>query len=106
MTVIQNAKAVLEDLVLEDATILVENGRILSVESGEKQLPDGAEVIDAEGLYVGPGFVDIHVHGGNGYMFDAEPLSAAEHFLRHGETTVLATLYYTLSKDEWLAAVQ
>ena len=106
MTVITNAKAVLEDSVLENATILVENGRILSVGCSEDAFPADSEIIDAEGLYVGPGFVDIHVHGGDGHMFDAEPLSAAEHFLRHGETTVLATLYYTLSKEEWLDSVR
>jgi N-acetylglucosamine-6-phosphate deacetylase len=55
---------------------------------------------------VGPGFVDIHVHGGNGHFFYSEPEEAAEHFLSHGETTVMATLYYDLSKDEFLESVR
>ena len=105
MIVIQNAKAVLEDEIREDVRIFVENGRIVSIGTQDDVLPENAEIIDGEGLYVGPGFVDIHVHGGNGYMFDSDPLRAAAHFLSHGETTLLATLYYTLSREELLASV-
>ena len=102
---IKNAKAVLEDRILNDAVILIENKKIVSV-GVNTDIPEGSQIIDAEGLYVGPGFVDIHVHGGNGSMFYADPIGAAEHFLSHGETTVLATLYYDLSKEELLDSVK
>ena len=39
-------------------------------------------------------------------MFDAEPLQAAEHFVRNGETTILATLYYNLSKEGFLDSIK
>ena len=107
VTAIINAKAVLEDSILEDAVILAENGRIVSVgTSGDTKIPNDSQIIDAEGFFVGPGFVDIHVHGGGGNMFYAEPGLAAEHFLSHGETTVLATLYYDLSKEELIDSIK
>lgn len=106
MTAIVNAKAVLDGFVLEDAVILLEGDRISAVApAAALPVPEGAEVIDAKGLYVGPGLVDIHVHGGNGAMFSDDPGRAAEHFLSHGETSQLATLYYTLSREELIAAM-
>lgn len=43
-----------------------------------------------------PGFVDIHNHGGGGYAFTSDQVSAAraaaEFHLRHGTTTMLASL--------------
>ena len=107
MVCIHNAKVVLETGVLFDGVILLDGDRILAVgDRREVEIPADCQLIDAEGAYVGPGFVDIHVHGGNGHMFDTEPLQAAEHFLRNGETTVLATLYYNLSKEGFLDSIK
>lgn len=107
MKAIINASLVLEDGILFDGAILTDKGRIVSFgPMDETEIPTGAEVYDAQGKYVGPGFVDIHCHGGDGIMFDADPARAAAHFLAHGETTVLATLYYNLSYDEMLAAIR
>ena len=107
MVYIHNAKVVLETGILFDGAILLDGDRIAWVgDRRDAQIPDGCEMLDAEGAYVGPGFVDIHVHGGNGYMFDTEPLQAAEHFLRNGETTQLATLYYNLSKEGFLDSIK
>lgn len=107
MVYIHNAKVVLETGILFDGAILLDGDRIAWVgDRRDAQIPDGCEMLDAEGAYVGPGFVDIHVHGGNGYMFDTEPLQAAEHFLKNGETTQLATLYYNLSKEGFLDSIK
>lgn len=107
MIAIQNAKVVLEHGILFDGVILVENDRILACgKASEVAVPAGAEIVDAQGAYVGPGLVDIHVHGGNGHFFYAEPEAAAEHFLAHGETTIMATLYYDLSRDAFLESVR
>lgn len=107
MVCIHNAKVVLETGILFDGVILLDGDRILAVgDRREVEIPADCQMIDAEGAYVGPGFVDIHVHGGNGHMFDTEPLQAAEHFLRNGETTILATLYYNLSKEGFLDSIK
>ena len=107
MVCIQNAKVVLETGILFDGAILLDGDRIAWVgERREAEIPADCHIIDAEGAYVGPGFVDIHVHGGNGHMFDAEPLQAAEHFVKNGETTILATLYYNLSKEGFLDSIK
>ena len=107
MVCIHNAKVVLETGILWDGVVLLEDDRIAAVgERRDTEIPAGCEMIDAKGAYVGPGFVDIHVHGGNGHMFDAEPLQAAEHFLKNGETTILATLYYNLSKEGFLESIK
>ncbi len=42
------------------ADILIENDRIVAI--GENISPEGAEVFDAQGLVVSPGFIDMHVH--------------------------------------------
>ncbi len=44
----------------ETADVLIEDGRIAAVEAS-LEVP-GAEVIDARGLWVAPGFVDLHTH--------------------------------------------
>lgn len=52
--------------------------------------------IDAEGLYIAPGFIDMHVHGGNGYdVLDGSSKSVREiaaFHARGGTTSFLATV--------------
>lgn len=107
MICIQNAKVVLENGILWDGVVLVEDERIAAVgKRGEVDVPARAEVIDAGGAYVGPGFVDIHVHGGGGHSFPGDPLAAAEYFLRRGTTSVLPTTYHTLDKQGFLDSIE
>lgn len=106
MIAIRNARLVLEDRILEKGVVLIDNGMIYDFgEEGTVAIPADAEVYDAEGRYVGPGFVDIHVHGGGGHMLYRNPLGAAAHFLRCGTTTVLATTYTDMDTDEMVAAI-
>ena len=107
MICIENAKVVLTDGIIFDGVVLVDNDKITAVgQAGQVEIPENAQHIDARGAYVGPGFVDIHVHGGGDAMFDTDPAKAAQFFLKHGATTVLATLYTNLSKDEFIASTQ
>lgn len=104
---IKNSKLVLENEVLENGVLQIDNGKIVKIGTlAQIDIPENETVIDANGLYVGPGFVDIHTHGGGGYMFETDPEKAAEHFLAHGETSILATLYYDLSKKELCEAIE
>ncbi len=106
MLCITNAKVVLENGIIFDGRILLDGDKIVAVgNASEIEIPQNTEIIDAEGRYVGPGFVDIHNHGGNGTMYHQDPIKTAEYFLSHGETTQLAALYYDLSKEDFLAAI-
>src|SRR5215475_13985482 len=58
-------------------------------------IPPEAERIDAGGLYIAPGFVDIHVHGGAGSDFmDATPTdidTVFRYHSAHGTTSLCPT---------------
>jgi len=102
MNAIINAKAVLPGGVVDNATILHENGRIVAA-GRDVEVPAGARVLDAKGMWVGPGFVDIHVHGdGGACCWEDDPEKVAPHHLRHGSTTVVATMTYWFSPADLL----
>ncbi|HEV2904624.1 MAG TPA: amidohydrolase family protein, partial [Pyrinomonadaceae bacterium] len=42
--------------------LLIEDGRITGVLNRGEAAPDGVEIIDATGLVVAPGFIDLHAH--------------------------------------------
>jgi dihydroorotase len=42
--------------------LLIEDGRVVDLLSQSDSVPEGAEVFDATGLVVAPGFIDLHVH--------------------------------------------
>ena len=107
MIYIENADIVTETGILKNGALLAENGTITKIgTAGAFKVPENASKIDAKGLYLGPGFVDIHVHGGGGYNFFDNPEKAAQHFLKHGETTVLAASYTTYTKAEYLTSIE
>lgn len=94
--VITHGTAILPDRVIENATVHCLNGRIAWVgAAGRKKAPAGAEVVDARGGYISPGFVDIHVHGGAGADFmdgTAEAVrTVCRAHARHGTTTLFPT---------------
>ena len=78
---------------LFDGYIYFDGEKILSVSKQEQPCD---LLHDFTGRYVSPGFIDMHVHGGNGADFcKAEPDKvawAADFHLRHGTTTILPTV--------------
>jgi len=108
MTVIQNAQIVLENGILWDGAIIIEDDRIIKY-GKESELMDNvlgdAVLINAEGAYVGPGFVDLHVHEGGEYSTYYEPEESSDYFLRHGATSILATIPYDLDFEHFLKAI-
>lgn len=90
----RNGGIVLKDRLLEDGWVLVEHDRIAAV--GRGTCPErAAEVIDLAGGYLCPGFIDLHVHGGDGADFmdgtrEAFATVCRAH-LRHGTTSLLPT---------------
>ena len=101
MIAIKNATLVMKDHLIPDAVLLIDDGVIADFgEMRTTPIPEGCEVIDAQGQFVGPGLVDIHNHAGGGHWFYDEPEAAAQFNLQHGTTSVLATLYFNMNKDQ------
>jgi len=92
ITRIKNGKLILRDKVAEKQYLYFENGVIKDITDEEKSFDCE---IDAEGNYVSPGFIDVHIHGGGGYDFmdgGTEPIiNALDFHLKHGTTSVLPT---------------
>ena len=79
MKAIIHAKAVTPGGILDDATLLMEGGFIQAV-GNNLEVPAEAEVLDAQGMWVGPGFVDIHLHGdGINGRWEWDPVPVASH---------------------------
>lgn len=94
--IITNANIVTEREVIEGGHIVLDGGTIRSI--GRADAPVGGlsgETIDAQGGWVLPGFVDVHVHGGYGADFmDAsrESLDTITKFHGgNGTTSIVAT---------------
>lgn len=66
------------------ADIVVDDSRIVKV--GHLKNIEARDTIDATGMYVSPGFIDVHSHAGSGLVKSG--LSDAEPLLRQGITTV------------------
>jgi len=87
-------------------SVVVEDGRIAEVSEGKA--PQG-RVLDFEGCYVVPGFVDIHVHGGAGEdVMDASDggLDRLSLFLAAGGVTSFLATTNTDSHERTLKAVR
>ena len=105
MRAIVNGKIVLPDRVLEGAALLYDQ-KILGVAT-ESEVPAEAERIDAQGNYVIPGLLDMHIHGYLGEdasdgSFDGIRIMA-EGVAKNGVTSFLPTTM-TVSYDELRAA--
>jgi len=94
--IITNATAVRHGNVEPNTSIIIENGVISAILSRSSiELSAFDRVIDAKGMYVSAGFIELHTHGVNGYDFmDAEPkgfLKALRDYPHYGVTGVYPT---------------
>ena len=107
MIAIKNATLVMRDHFIPDAVLLVEDGKIAAFGEARKMtIPAGCEEYDAKGLYVGPGFVDIHTHSDGKIFFQDDPKTAAQHHMKHGTTTLFPALYYSMDTAGYLASIK
>lgn len=92
---------------LKDGSVLINDGKILEITNSDLAVI-GATVIDAKGMFIVPGFISMHCHGGGGHDFtegtpEAFKTAAAAH-LKHGSTTIFPTLSSTTFENIRLAA--
>lgn len=70
--------------------VLIEAGRIVKVEEGVSEPAD--EVIDAKGMYVMPGFIDLHVHLRDPGLTYKETLATGGAAAAHGGVTTVCAM--------------
>ena len=93
MIYIKNAIVYSPQQRIENAAVLVSGGRIAAV--GDVACPPDALAIDADGLLLVPGFIDLQFNGGFGHDFTADPTTiwqVAEGLPRWGVTAFLPTI--------------
>ncbi|MBQ5864858.1 MAG: N-acetylglucosamine-6-phosphate deacetylase [Bacteroidales bacterium] len=80
---------------LKGGSIVISDNKILEVFNCELPII-GAKIIDAKGMYITPGGVEIHCHGGGGrdFMEGTEDAfrTAVEAHMQHGTTSIFPTL--------------
>lgn len=85
-TIITPTRRVSGDLVVED-------GRVVEIRPRGAATSAHEHVVDCRGLFVGPGLVDIHVHGGQGHDFvtgdPQEVIAGCEYHLSVGTTSIV-----------------
>lgn len=110
-TIIANARIVLSDRVVPRGYLVFRDGVVAEI--GEGAAPQGTVATDAGGRTTTAGLVDVHTHGVETYLYErsGEDLRrGVSRLARFGTTTVLPTLYSTMSRAhlahlEGLAAV-
>jgi len=93
MKAIVNGKIILKDCILENKALLYSD--VIEGIVSKKDIPCDAEIIDAFGRYISPGFIDLHIHGYLGKdVCDGEEESIrtiSEGIVRNGVTGFLPT---------------
>ncbi len=65
--VFKNAKIITPMRVIDNGVLIVDEGKIFDLGPGnEIKIPKNARIVDVDGKYLAPGFIDIHLHGGGG----------------------------------------
>ncbi len=93
MVLFKNAEVILEDKTAR-LSVLTDGGKIVKI---SENIPEtkNTEILDCEGLYLSPGFIDLHVHGGGGISAmccDTNKLiEMCRAHAMHGTTSILPT---------------
>lgn len=95
LTQIINGKIFTPQGWLDEGSVLMRDNKILEVTNCDLALI-GATLIDAKGMYIVPGFVCMHAHGGGGHDFtectEEAFRTAVKAHQRHGATSIFPTL--------------
>jgi len=99
---IYNANIITPNRVINNGTLIVENGKIKLISEVSIDYKTEQE-IDAKGNFLSPGFIDIHVHGGAGHDFMDNTIEAyleiAKLHARYGTTSFTPTTLSCENED-------
>jgi len=106
MIAITNGKFFDGNELLAGLTLFIKDGKISKVSAD--QILDGYEVIDAEGGYINPGFMDLQIYGSGGDLFSAYPEADTLRqmdldLIRKGTTGFLACVATNTPEIVWQA---
>jgi N-acetylglucosamine-6-phosphate deacetylase len=77
---------------IEKGSILIENGKIKEI---NPSICHDEDILDAENLYLSPGFIDVHIHGAGGFDTmdgtDDAINTIAKTIVKHGTTSFTPT---------------
>jgi N-acetylglucosamine-6-phosphate deacetylase len=86
-----NANVILEDRIIPRSSVTAEHGFITAIGANTTK----GEVVDLNGKFLSPGFVELHVHGGNGADFMDLSQEAFQTVckchIKHGTTSLTPT---------------
>lgn len=106
--VIRGGRLVLVDRVVRE-DLIIEGKKLAKIGKVSHSCTSRATILDLNGLYVSPGFIDLQVNGGAGYNFvnarDKEIERIVSFHVSHGTTGLLATLV-TSPVDQLRQAMQ
>ena len=95
LTQLINARILTPQGWLKDGSVLIRDGKILEVTNCDLAVI-GAQLIDVKGMYVLPGGVEIHAHGGGGrdFMECTEDAfrGAVQTHMKYGTASIFPTL--------------
>lgn len=101
-----------ESMTMEEKSIVIEDGRIKEIGEGYQDA-DFEQIIDAKGMMVAPGLIDVHVHFRDpGFTYKEDTITGANAAKKGGFTTIITmantkpavdnveTLEYLLNKGK------
>lgn len=101
-----------ESMTMEEKSIVIEDGRIKEIGEGYQDV-DFEQIIDAKGMMVAPGLIDVHVHFRDpGFTYKEDTITGANAAKKGGFTTIITmantkpavdnveTLEYLLNKGK------
>ncbi len=100
-----NARVIFPDTIREDLAVTVRAAKIVEIGA---PVAGANDTVDLHGNFLAPGFVDLHVHGGNGHdamESKAEAFRAICDFHASGGTTSLLLTTLTASFSDILLAL-
>ncbi|MFC1677926.1 N-acetylglucosamine-6-phosphate deacetylase [Planctomycetota bacterium] len=92
---IKNATLVLPETTIPNQDILCKDGKIIEITNSNNSQTHTGQTVNAAGLYLTPGFIDLHIHGTGDYIIDAGPDDLSEIcklLPKYGVTAFLPTL--------------